>query len=85
MWHTGLVAPGHVGSSQTRDQTHVSASAGRFFTTEPPGKPGYEVLQSTLRLWPTGGPRFMNGDFETESKIRGSHKGTIETGASSVF
>ena len=30
------------GSSQPRDQTHVSCvscSAGRFFTTEPPGKP----------------------------------------------
>ena len=49
-----------------------SASAGGVFTTEPPGTPGYEVLQSTLRLWPTGDPRFMNGDFETESKIRGS-------------
>ena len=48
-----------------------SASAGGFFTTEPPGKPGYEVFQSTLRLWPTGGPRFVNGGFETESKIRG--------------
>ena len=32
------------GSSQPRDRTHISrvspASAGRFFTTEPPGKPG---------------------------------------------
>ena len=27
------------GSSQPRDQTHVSWIAGRFFTTEPPGKP----------------------------------------------
>ena len=27
------------GSSQTRDQTHVYCIAGRFFTTEPPGKP----------------------------------------------
>ena len=24
LWHTDLVAPRHVGSSQTRDQTHVS-------------------------------------------------------------
>ena len=26
-------------SSPPRDQTHVSCTAGRFFTTEPPGKP----------------------------------------------
>ena len=31
------------GYSGPRDQTHVSCTAGRFFTTEPPGKP------STLR------------------------------------
>ena len=28
------------GSSQPRDQTHISCMAGRFFATEPPGKPG---------------------------------------------
>ena len=39
LWPTGLVALRHVGSFQTRDQTHVSYTAGRFFTTEPPGKP----------------------------------------------
>ena len=27
------------GSSQLRDQTHVCCIVGRFFTTEPPGKP----------------------------------------------
>ena len=27
------------GSSQPKDQTQVSCTAGRFFTTEPPGKP----------------------------------------------
>jgi len=27
------------GSSQHRDPIHVSCIAGRFFTTEPPGKP----------------------------------------------
>ena len=35
----GLVALRHVGSSWMRDQTHVHTLAGRFFTTEPPGKP----------------------------------------------
>ena len=28
-----------IGSSQPRDQIHVSCTAGGFFTTEPPGKP----------------------------------------------
>ena len=28
-----------MGSSQIRDQTQVSCIGGRFFTTEPPGKP----------------------------------------------
>ena len=31
--------PSSRGSSQPRDQTHVSYIAGGFFTTEPPGKP----------------------------------------------
>ena len=31
------------GSSQPRDQTQVSCIAGRFFTTEPPGKPGFSI------------------------------------------
>ena len=34
------------GSFQPRNQTHVSCLAGRFFTTEPPGKPSY--LYSTI-------------------------------------
>ena len=34
------------GSSQPRDQTRVSYSAGGFFTTEPPGKPLTAVLPS---------------------------------------
>jgi len=40
----GLVAPWLVGSSWTRDVS--PALAGKFFTTEPPGKPGHDVLQS---------------------------------------
>ena len=39
LWPTGLVASQHVGSFQTRDRTHVSYTASRFFTTEPPAKP----------------------------------------------
>ena len=37
-----IVMPSSRGSSQSRDRTHVSCiscTAGRFFTTEPPGKP----------------------------------------------
>ena len=43
------------GSSRPRDQTFVSSLAGRFFTTEPPGKPTYQdccsVTQSYLTVW----------------------------------
>ena len=34
-----VIIPFSRGSSWPRDQTHVSCTAGRFFTTEPPGKP----------------------------------------------
>ena len=37
LWHTGLVAPGRVGSSRTRDRTCVPCS-GRQILTVPPGK-----------------------------------------------
>ena len=36
---TGLVALWCVGSSRTRDRTHVSCVGSASFTTEPPGKP----------------------------------------------
>ena len=39
LWFMGLVAPRHVGSSQTRARTHVPELAGRFSTTAPRGKP----------------------------------------------
>ena len=39
--YTGLVALRHVGSSRIRDQTRSPALTGRFFTTEPPGKPQF--------------------------------------------
>ena len=32
------------GSSQPRDQTYISYTAGKFFTTEPPGKPTQRIL-----------------------------------------
>ena len=50
LWHTGLVAPWHVESSQTKDQTHVpsllengmathsSILAWRILWTEEPGR-----------------------------------------------
>ena len=42
----GLVALWHVGSSWTRDWTHVSCTGRGFFTTEPPGEPStYEFVQ----------------------------------------
>ena len=36
------------GSSQSRDQTRVSCVAGRFFTTEPPGKPTFHSLSRRM-------------------------------------
>ena len=39
MWHMGLVAPWHLGSSQTRYQTDVPCIESGFLTTGPPGKP----------------------------------------------
>ena len=41
LWLTSLTAPPHVASSQPREPTspEAPASAGGFFTTEPPGKP----------------------------------------------
>ena len=44
LWLTGLVAPRHVGSSQTRARTRSPALAGRFSTTAPPGKPWIQVF-----------------------------------------
>ena len=38
LWHTGLVALRHVGSSQTRLEPVCPALAGGFLTTAPPGK-----------------------------------------------
>ena len=46
-----LVAPRHVRSSQTRDQTYVSCIGGRFFTTKPPGTLcGHTFRSGTLHL-----------------------------------
>ena len=41
------------GSSQPRDQTHVSCIAGRFFTAEPPGKTSFylQLPKQAVTLW----------------------------------
>jgi len=53
LWCTGLVTLRHVGSSQTRDWTHVPALEGEFLTTWPPGKSSFLVLQcGKLCLYP---------------------------------
>ena len=43
-----IATPSSRGSSETRDQTHVSCIAGRFFTFEPPGKPYFHHLAYVL-------------------------------------
>ena len=41
LWHSGLVAPQHVGSQfpNQGSNPHPPALEGRFFTTGPPGSP----------------------------------------------
>ena len=48
---TGLVAPQHVGSSQSRDQIHVPCIGGGFLTTGPPGKPLELVFAQEVTLY----------------------------------
>ena len=43
-----LPLPSPADFSQSRDQTHVSCLAGRFFTTEPPGKVKVKVKMKLL-------------------------------------
>ena len=61
------------GSSQTRDWTHVSCTAGGFFAIEPPGK-GKWKLQSTetlrrkygrISLWLQGREGFLKQDAKS--------------------
>ena len=49
-----VAMPSSRGSSQPRDQTHISygsSIAGRFFTTEPPGEPDYNKCLSILTVY----------------------------------
>ena len=41
------------GSSWPRDWTHVSCLAGRFLTTEPPGKPSHCTRAQPTSVWST--------------------------------
>ena len=45
LWHMGLVVMWLMGSSWTRDGTHVPAMAGRFLTIEHQGSPDYASVQ----------------------------------------
>ena len=52
LWHMGLLAPWHVGSSQSRDQTRVPELAVGFLTTGPPWKPyTYFKMSSDFKLF----------------------------------
>jgi len=37
-------------SSESRDQNHISCTAGRFFTAKPPGKPTLELTKFHFRI-----------------------------------
>ena len=45
-----IAMPSSRGSSQTRDQTQVSCTAGGFVTVEPPGKPYFRHLAYVLGM-----------------------------------
>ena len=45
-----VAMPSSRGSSQPRDRTQVSHIAGRFFTLEPPGKPGVVFLPIRIQF-----------------------------------
>ena len=47
LWHMGLVAPRHVGSSGAGIEPVALALIGRFFTTEQPGKPNPSAFAGT--------------------------------------
>ena len=50
LWPTGLAAARHVGSSRSGIKPVSPASAGGFFTTEPPGKPGLHLLRCIVGM-----------------------------------
>ena len=74
VWYTCSVAPRHAGSSQTRDQLHVSCMAGGFLMTEPPGKPPCAFLASLVVL----GGKESTFDVGDPSSISGLGRSTRE-------
>ena len=58
------------GSSWPRDQTHVSCLAGRFFTTEPPGK--YHQSSAYSQMYVTSGSKSISWDVWWQSGLRRS-------------
>ena len=47
-WDAPGKNPSSRGSSRPRDRTRLSCTAGRFFTTEPPGNPQYSIQFSSV-------------------------------------
>ena len=72
LWHSGFVAPQHMGSSWPRAQTHVPSLAGKFSTTGPPGKSLYYYINHNSVLIHLESGRH---DFSlyTECSAPGSH------------
>ena len=66
LWHKGLIAPKHVGSSQTRDQTRVSFTGRRIlyhWTTREAQSWGY-LKQTLFRHWRQVQKTFSKPDAE---------------------
>ena len=69
LWHMGLVAPCHLGSSQTRDQTDVPCIESGFLATGPPGKPLYLFTRNS-RPHPTLSLLISLSEFKTYKSPR---------------
>ena len=46
-----VAAPSSRGSSRSKDGTHISSIASRFFTTEPPEKPPFSTYMHTAYVY----------------------------------
>ena len=61
LWQAGLYASCHMGSSQTRDQTHVSCIGSQIFYDWTTGKPSFAILIS---------PRVVYLNFPASQNIK---------------
>ena len=66
-----VVIPFSRWSSRPRDQTHVSCIAGRFFTTEPPGKPEMWIAPNNKNILVKQTQAEKNSKWEVPEDVMG--------------